>query len=178
MTDDIPIDLSNNQENNLDNNNEEIPIEENQDQQHPIEEPGPDNIHIEEDQEQELDSNKVPQPEIQLEQNSSSPIENKSEHTSRIMKEKFEVKLSDNPINYARDAVDKIEIRKEQAVLVERYMIDTGISTAFQVIFSELIAKKIPLDNFYTYTASRLRQIGKEKEAIEGKKYIKKKNME
>ena len=53
--------------------------------------------------------------------------------------------------------------------MVEKYINETGIGTSFQIIFSELLSKKVPVDNYYTYTASRLRQIGREKAAIEKK---------
>lgn len=60
--------------------------------------------------------------------------------------------------------LDQIEIKKVQADLFERYIYDTGIDTAFKLIFSELITKKIPVENYYTYTASRLRQFGRDLE--------------
>ena len=68
-----------------------------------------------------------------------------------------------------KEIMEKIEIRKQQADLVEKYIYETGIGTSFQIIFSELITKKIPVENYYTYTASRLRQIGREKEALDRK---------
>ena len=68
-----------------------------------------------------------------------------------------------------KEIMEKIELRKFQADLVEKYINETGISTAFQIVFSELLSKKIPVDNYYTYAASRLRQIGREKAALERK---------
>ncbi len=68
-----------------------------------------------------------------------------------------------------KEIMEKIEIRKQQADLVEKYIYETGIGTSFQIIFSELISKKIPVENYYTYTASRLRQIGREKAALNRK---------
>ena len=65
--------------------------------------------------------------------------------------------------------MEKIELRKYQADVVEKYLNETGISSSFQIIFSELMSKKIPMDNYYTYTASRLRQIGREKALLEKK---------
>ena len=79
---------------------------------------------------------------------------------------------SENNYDYEKnkkEIMEKIEIRKYQADLVEKYINETGIGTAFQIIFSELLSKKVPVDNYYTYTASRLRQIGREKAAIEKK---------
>lgn len=77
-----------------------------------------------------------------------------------------------NEYNYEqnkKEIMEKIEIRKQQADLVDKYIHETGIGTSFQMIFSELISKKIPVENYYTYTASRLRQIGREKEALDRK---------
>ena len=68
-----------------------------------------------------------------------------------------------------KEIMDKIELRKYQADVVEKYINETGIGTAFQIIFSELLTKKVPVDDYYTYTASRLRQIGREKAAIDRK---------
>lgn len=79
---------------------------------------------------------------------------------------------SENNYDYEKnkkEIMEKIEIRKYQADLVEKYINQTGIGTSFQIIFSELLSKKVPVDNYYTYTASRLRQIGREKAAIEKK---------
>ena len=69
-----------------------------------------------------------------------------------------------------KEIMEKIEIRKFQADAVEKYINETGIGTAFQIIFSELLSKKVPTDNYYAYTASRLRQIGREKAALERNK--------
>ena len=68
-----------------------------------------------------------------------------------------------------KEIMEKIEIRKYQADAVEKYINETGIGTAFQVIFSELLSKNIQTDQYYEYTASRLRQIGREKAALNRK---------
>jgi len=44
----------------------------------------------------------------------------------------------------------------------EKYITETGIAKAFQLIFSELIIKKINTEDFYSYAAGRLRQLGRE----------------
>ena len=67
------------------------------------------------------------------------------------------------------EIMKKIEIRKFQADAVEKYINETGIGMAFQIIFSELLSKKVPTENYYAYTASRLRQIGREKAALNRK---------
>lgn len=68
------------------------------------------------------------------------------------------------------EELEKIELRKAQASLFEKYLGDTGISSAFELIFSEMLTKKIPSENHFTYTAGRLRQIAREIETIKQKK--------
>ena len=56
-----------------------------------------------------------------------------------------------NEYNYEqnkKEIMEKIEIRKQQADLVDKYIHETGIGTSFQMIFSELISKKIPVENY------------------------------
>ena len=110
----------------------------------------------------------------------SSNVENKNENNNEnnnaeIKPEDGKNKEEEETNNYdyeqnKRDILEKIEIRKQQADLVEKYIYETGIGTSFQIIFSELISKKIPVENYYQYTASRLRQIGREKENLDRKK--------
>ena len=66
--------------------------------------------------------------------------------------------------------MEKIELRKYQADVVEKYINETGIGSAFQIVFSELLSKKVPVDKYYAYAASRLRQLGREKAANDKKK--------
>ena len=56
------------------------------------------------------------------------------------------------------------EMKKLQAQYFEKYINETGIAIAFQLIFSELITKKIPVSEYYTYTAKRLRDFENQKE--------------
>ena len=56
-----------------------------------------------------------------------------------------------------------------QAVIFEKYLEDSGLSIAFQIIMAEVISKKIPEDQIFQYTALRLRQIGQEMDQIERK---------
>ena len=114
------------------------------------------------EEEKENQSNKN----IETEQQNQENEENKNVNESQKGLE------SENNYDYEKnkkEIMEKIEIRKYQADLVEKYINETGIGTAFQIIFSELLSKKVPVDNYYTYTASRLRQIGREKAAIEKK---------
>ena len=47
-----------------------------------------------------------------------------------------------------------------KALNFEKYLSENGISKAFEIIFSEIISKSIPVENHFAYTATRLRQIG------------------
>jgi hypothetical protein len=51
---------------------------------------------------------------------------------------------------------------RKQAADFERYIADSGLPTAFQNIFTEIIAKKVESAKVFLYTAMRLRQIGEE----------------
>ncbi len=46
--------------------------------------------------------------------------------------------------------------------MFEKYITDTGIGKAFQLIFTELITKKINTEDYYSYAAGRLRQLARE----------------
>jgi Ca2+-binding EF-hand superfamily protein len=50
----------------------------------------------------------------------------------------------------------------KQLQMFEKYLEESGITMAFQLIFAEILTKKIEAANVFTYTAMRLRQIGKE----------------
>jgi hypothetical protein len=62
---------------------------------------------------------------------------------------------------------DQIRKRQEQALMFEKYIDESGLSLSFQIIFTEIIQKQIPEDQVFSYTAMRLRQIGKELEKID-----------
>ena len=64
---------------------------------------------------------------------------------------------------------EKARKRQEQAVLFEKYIEESGLSVAFQIVFAEIISKKIAEDQVFRYTAMRLRQLGKEVEDLEPK---------
>ena len=89
-------------------------------------------------------------------ENNNIPTENSNNNNYDYEKNKKEI-------------MEKIELRKYQADVVEKYINETGIGSAFQIIFSELMSKKVPVDNYYNYAASRLRQIGREKALIDKK---------
>lgn len=51
---------------------------------------------------------------------------------------------------------------QENANAFLQYIDESGLPEAFQLIFAELISKKINPQNYYSYVGMRLRQIGKE----------------
>jgi hypothetical protein len=63
--------------------------------------------------------------------------------------------------------------RKEQADKFDAYIQDSGLTTAFQLIFSELISKQISTENYFSYVSIRLREIGKELEGLKKEAPIK-----
>lgn len=95
--------------------------------------------------------------------NNDNISNNKSMNVSQALSEN---KQYLNTNEGRRQQLNQIELRQIQANAFENYINDTGISSAFQLIFSELITKKIPVENYYTYTASRLREIGRELDEI------------
>lgn len=46
--------------------------------------------------------------------------------------------------------------------MFKKYLESTGIAMAFQVIFAEILDKKIEAAKVFQYTAMRLRQIGED----------------
>ncbi len=117
--------------------------------------------------------------EEQSEHSSNNKSNNNNDNISNNKSMNMSQALSENKqyLNTSegrREQLNQIELRQIQANAFENYINDTGISTAFQLIFSELITKKIPVENYYTYTASRLREIGRELDEI--KALRKKKN--
>lgn len=51
-------------------------------------------------------------------------------------------------------------MKDKQVRVLQKYLAETGLSLAFQIIFAELLAKKVQPMNVFTYTAMRLRQLG------------------
>ena len=65
-----------------------------------------------------------------------------------------------------RIEAEKQRDRQEKAIMFEQYLKESGLSQAFQIIFAEIIAKQIPDDKVFTYTAARLRALKKELEEV------------
>ena len=51
----------------------------------------------------------------------------------------------------------------------QKLISESGLTLAFNIIFAELISKQILPENFFSYTAMRLKQIGKEIEGMQTK---------
>ena len=86
-----------------------------------------------------------------------------------IKKENGILKNNNNVTNNSSN--EKNHIKKEQEPTPEdhqnahaflQYIDESGLPEAFQLIFAELIAKKINTQNYFSYVGMRLRQIGKE----------------
>ena len=56
--------------------------------------------------------------------------------------------------------------KKKQVDMFKKYLEQTGIAMAFQVIFAEILDKKVEDGKVFSYTATRLRQIGEDLEKI------------
>ncbi|CAG9311590.1 unnamed protein product [Blepharisma stoltei] len=56
--------------------------------------------------------------------------------------------------------------RETRRELFEKYLDDSGISIAFQIIYSEIIAKNIDPMHVFSYSAMRLRELGRELENV------------
>jgi len=79
------------------------------------------------------------------------------------------------PIPPAPKPLTEAEIRKKLADTYQKYIDDTGLALAFKVIFAEILTKKIPEENIFSYTVSRLRQIGNDISYIQNAKKASKK---
>ena len=66
----------------------------------------------------------------------------------------------------------KISPQEKDFQRLEEYLTESGLSLAFNIIFAELISKQILRENYFTYTAMRLTQIGKEIEGLKTKEII------
>lgn len=73
---------------------------------------------------------------------------------------------------------DQSKIRKEQAIKFENYIHESGLAMGFQLIFSELISKKISPENYFSYVTIRLKEIGKELDSLKTKPDELEKNVE
>ena len=54
------------------------------------------------------------------------------------------------------------EEQKKQVNVFRKYLDQSGISIAFQIVFAEVVDKQIEQEEAFIYTAKRLRQIGED----------------
>ena len=73
---------------------------------------------------------------------------------------------SDKRRKEIEEQTKKQEKKEEQYKKLEAYISESGLTLAFNIIFSELITKRIVPEYFFSYTSMRLKQIGKEIEAM------------
>lgn len=66
----------------------------------------------------------------------------------------------------------QLKKKKEDVQKLKEYINDSGLELAFQIIFSELINQQISPNDFFTFTARRLKEIGKEVEGMKTKDII------
>jgi hypothetical protein len=75
-------------------------------------------------------------------------------------------KLEGKTENLLRNSQEKDSLNEKKIAKkiqrFEKYLEETGIPAAFEVIFTEILSKDIEPAKVFVYTASRLRQIGKE----------------
>ncbi len=76
---------------------------------------------------------------------------------------------SDKRRKEIEEQTKKQEKKEEQYKKLEAYISESGLTLAFNIIFAELISKQILPENFFSYTAMRLKQIGKEIEGMQTK---------
>ena len=109
-------------------------------------------------------------------ENNENNINNESNQNVNLSQNNIQPENNYDYEKNKKEIMEKIKIRKFQADAVEKYINETGIGTAFQIIFSELLSKNIQTDQYYEYTASRLRQFGREKTALSRKNEKNEKN--
>jgi hypothetical protein len=109
----------------------------------------------------------------------TSKIRNDKEsknNNSLILNDKSEIKIYSPEMPIQQRDNKKLEsnntntnntkLKKISADNFENFVNESGICSSFELIFSEIIYKKIPVDDHFSYAAGRLRQIGREIETI------------
>ena len=95
-----------------------------------------------------------------------SSSKNKKPKNNDIKKPKFDNEKRKKEIE---ENAKKQEKKEEQYKKLEAYISESGLTLAFNIIFAELISKQILPENFFSYTAMRLKQIGKEIKGMQTK---------
>ena len=98
--------------------------------------------------------------------NSELPIIGKKRETTSEKKKKSKKKKLKQKEEIKTKEMLKINGVDNKNKKIENIIDECGIPMAFNVIFSELISKQIMPENFFKYTAIRLKEIGKEIEGL------------
>jgi hypothetical protein len=61
-----------------------------------------------------------------------------------------------------KDSPEEIKKRQEDSKKFDDYIDQEGLPLAFQLVFDEIISKQLKPELYFSYTAMRLRQLGKE----------------
>jgi hypothetical protein len=115
--------------------------------------------------EEERKKEQSPQQTVKKDESNKNLEETKVKHeknkNSKVLEEASNKKSNDKKISQDMNS-DTRKKNKEKVDEFQKYLSESGLPEAFELIFSELISKGIKQENFYSYTAMRLRQIGKE----------------
>ena len=94
--------------------------------------------------------------------NQKKSNEERIEELEEVRRVNFDNKRN-QPANKNLTSSEAQKIGAEQLAAFDVYMEETGLTLSMQLIFSELISKKIKKKDIFEYVAKRLRQIGVEK---------------
>jgi hypothetical protein len=72
-------------------------------------------------------------------------------------------------IEGSKEKAGKLSTFDESADAMMAYLEDSGISLTFQIIFAEIVKHNVPEEDVFKYTAMRVREIGKQMNAHDGK---------
>jgi hypothetical protein len=119
--------------------------------------------------EEEKRKEQSPQQTLKKDENIKNIEESKGKHEKNKNSKIPEETNKKSNLDKKSNQDNNLETRKKNKEKVDdfqKYLSESGLPQAFELIFAELISKGIKQDNFYSYTAMRLRQIGKEIEEL------------
>lgn len=87
-----------------------------------------------------------------------------------LNEEKSETIASNRNVEISEQEKALIEKNNRAAEQLQKYLQSTGISLAFQLIFSEVVQKKIPQEKVFSYASQRLKQIGADIQELKAQK--------
>ena len=110
--------------------------------------------------------------EYNLEKKNENPIEENPEKKEEdFSNSEKSGKIASNLSEDKTDLLTHDRVKKEQVIvfvinmqiaIFEKYLEDSGINLGFEIIFREILAKKIPEDQVFAYAALRLKQLEEE----------------